>query len=344
MKEIKFTVRAFFTAFLAVGAMSLSGCVPASPLNKSLSDSVSIIQGEREIKLSENSYAFMDSEIFTIRFYGINKNQGVKIFAYFDDSHMNKYTFPVKTIETDMFDDAMCMAEYPLNPETGYTLSVHEAYGVHYIGEDRRINYENYAELPVTAISDATGKLKEKIYLSFFVDYNNDKSVSENEYAAIELIMPHDFNKTVTHVSEEDFAENKRAYFHSAGFRAKRENYAGRRFIMYKIKSHSDFERICEIEKDTFISKPLPDYFGFMMEDKNLTEPRLLLLAPKGISFSNNPFRLRGDSTVYFEAVDEESGNSPVSIRSLFYKDSYDKIAVYYKGKIILMTPQFIQE
>lgn len=302
---------------------------------------VLIIDGGYSYRFSDKNYIFLDDENFDIRFEGLKRFQNIYLFAYYNDSFINKFDLPVKADKTDIFNQGMAIAEKSLDKEEGYTLSVNKLHSMHCIGEDRRLNDDKGATIPVREISDSTGFMDDKIYLLFYVDYKKDRIIEENELAWIELILPYDSRKSLSQATEADFSDKKRAYIYSLGLRIKKENYHGKNFKAYKIAGKNDIEQLEKIEKRTFENINAGDYIYVLEAQKEKFEiPTILLMVPEGLSLDNNPFRIKGDKTIYFEVIKEKSGkyiDSPVSVRFLrINKDLFlDKIAFYYDKKII---------
>jgi len=242
---------------------------------------------------------------------------------------------------TEIFNLGMAMAESPLDKEKGYTLSVNTINSMHCIGEDRRLNDKKGATIPVRSISDATGFLDDKVFLLFYVDYKRDRIIEENELSWIELILPYDSRKSLAQATEADFSKEKRAYISSAGHRVKKENYHGKKFKAYKICGKSDLEKLQKIESRSFENIIIGEYvFGLEAQKEKFETETIFLMVPEGLSLFNNPFRIKGDKTIYFEVEPEQNEKyleKPVSVRFLRMNKNLnvDKIAFYYDGKII---------
>ncbi len=329
----------FFIAFLAASAFA--ALVLCSCSKKILAENISILDGGKECKLSENKYIFLEDENFDIRFNGLKPKQNIYMFAHHNDSFIDKYKLPIKADDTDIFNLGMAMAERTLDKEKGYTLTINEVHSMHCIGDDRRLNDKDGATLPVRAISDATGFMDDKLYLLFYVDYKHNRIIEPNELAWIELILPYDSRKALTQTIEADFSNEKRAYISSAGHRIKKENYHGKEFKAYKIAGKSDLEKMKRKENRSFENIDIGQHvYGSESQKEKSSQPTIFLLVPQGLSLCNNPFRIKGDKTIYFEV--QQEGNQdyidkPVSVRFLRLRDEIlvDKIAFYYDGKVI---------
>ena len=314
-----------------------------------LSENISINHSEKTYKLSETKYIFLQDENFDIKFDNLKKNQNIYLFAYYDDSFINKYTLPVKANNTEIFNQGMAMAEKPLKKEKGYTLTINQIHTMHCIGEDRRLNDQTSATIPVRAISDSTGLMDDKIYLLFYVDYKNDKIIEENELAWIELILPYDSRKALSNATEADFSDEKRAYISSNGHRIKKENYHGKNFKAYYIRGKNDLEKLKKRENRTFENIEIGDYiYGLEAQKEKFDTPTVLLMVPEGLSLYNNPFRIKGDKTIYFEVIPEPNEkyiDFPASVRFLRIKEdmNVEKIAFYYDGKILPAEPEILK-
>ena len=240
-----------------------------------------------------------------------------------------------------MFNLGMSMAEGTLDKEKGYTLKINQIHSMHSLGEDRRLNDPNGATIPVRAISDATGLMDDKVYLLFYVDYKHDRIIEANELAWIELILPYDSRKVLSQASEADFSDKKRAYISSMGHRVRKENYHGKNFRAYIIKGKSDLEKLEKKEERSFENIQIGEYiFGKEAQKEEFTRTTIFLMVPEGLSLCNNPFRIKGDKTIYFEVQPEQNKqyiDFPVSVRFLRIDEDMlvDKIAFYYENKVI---------
>ena len=306
-----------------------------------LSENISIIDGENVYKLSETKYIFLEDENFDIRINGLKTNQYIDLFAYYNDAYINKYNLPIPADKTDMFNLGMSMAEGSLDKEKGYTLKINQIHSMHSLGEDRRLNDQNGATIPVRAISDATGLMDDKVYLIFYVDYKHDRIIEANELAWIELILPYDSRKVLSQASEADFSDEKRAYISSMGHRVRKENYHGKNFRAYIINGKSDLEKLEKKEERSFENIQIGEYiFGKEAQKEKFTRTTIFLMVPEGLSLCNNPFRIKGDKTIYFEVQPEQNKqyiDFPVSVRFLRIDEDMlvDKIAFYYENKVI---------
>ncbi len=308
---------------------------------KVLAEDISIFDGGKEFKFSENKYIFLEDENFDIRFNGLKPNQNIYLFAYHNDSFIDKYKLPVKADDTDIFNLGMAMAERTLDKEKGYTLTTNEIHSMHCIGDDRRLNDSKGATIPVRSISDATGFMDDRVFLLFYVDYKHNRIIEPNELAWIELILPYDSRKVVSNASPADFAKEKRAYVSSSGHRINKENYHGNEFKAYKIVGKSDIEKMLKKESRSFKNIDIGQHvYGLESQKEKFSQPTIFLMVPQGLSLCNNPFRIKGDKTIYFEVQQEENQeyiDKPVSVRFLRLRDEIlvDKIAFYYDGKVI---------
>ena len=82
-----------------------------------LSENVLIIDGGYSYRFSDKNYIFLDDENFDIRFEGLKRSQNIYLFAYYNDSFINKFDLPVKADKTDIFNQGMAIAEKSLDKE-----------------------------------------------------------------------------------------------------------------------------------------------------------------------------------------------------------------------------------
>ena len=155
-----------------------------SSSGKSLSECISIKEGSKVFRTAENPSIVLDDYAFDIAIDNISKDDVVCLFAFYNEDYMSKYQLPVKTEDTELFCPGCGLAESLLDPEQGYSLSINKPSTFHYLFNERRLNYENSCVIPVRKITDPTGNFAGKICFSIFVDYNGNKIIEENEYAA----------------------------------------------------------------------------------------------------------------------------------------------------------------
>lgn len=299
----------------------------------SLSECISIKEGNKNFNISENASIILDSYNFDICIDNISIKQAVFLFAYHNTDYMNKYSFPIDADKTEIFCTGSGMAEFDLDHEKGYSLGINKPFSFHYLFERRRINKENSCIIPVRKLIDPAGKFTDKLCLSIFVDYNGNRIIEENEYAAIEI----SFSPLVS-FDVNDFSEENRGYNYADGKTVKRNNYNNKNYQVYKITSEKGFEKFIRLTKKNFLGKTPRDYFLHYFDQKNLEDRDIyLLMAPNNLSFKENPFRIIGRKTVFFEVIKAPENKDPVSIITL-EKEKNDEdfqISFLIDGEII---------
>lgn len=280
---------------------------------RSLSDFITIKEGDKNLKISENTDIVLDNYIFDICIDNIISDEAVFLFAYHNTDFLNKYQFPINRDETEIFCTGSALAEYDLDPEKGYSLSINRPFTFHYLYKTRRINKSNSCMIPVRKITDPTGKFTDKLCLSFFLDYNNNTIIEKNEYAACEISF-----SSAVNFKTNDFSEENRAYLSALGYITKKENFHNKNYQVYKITSEKDFEKFIKATKKTFSGKKAEDYFRHYFNQKNMTTNDVyLLMIPDSMSFANNPFKIMGNNSLFFEVVETPEGKDSLALKTI---------------------------
>lgn len=322
--------------FLILINVTVAYCFAKADKKPDLSSMIYVEIEDEKNCIKEKSNFFLYSEKFNLIFEGITEKQNICLFAGADSRYESKYNFPVKADETEIFCGGCGLAEKKFIEGEDYSLSVTDSYSFHYITNDRRRNTEKGAVLPVSAISDSTGSFKGDLYISVYVDFNNNNKIESNEYAFFSLHFPLFGSST-----ELDFSDKNRGYFCTMGFSflQSKMKYIGEEFKVYKICSERDFQKLCEIENKNFIGTNLESRFIYYFENINYDENSYYIcFIPQGYNQIGNCFRLKGSNAVYLECkkiLPEEE--RPVNLRSFnIKKTSIDpEIGFYCDGKLI---------
>ncbi|MBO4320139.1 MAG: hypothetical protein J5857_06690 [Treponema sp.] len=183
-------MKKFFGFLFACVFFVLTACTTTTTAAKgtsaagnTLTDRITVKKGNRIYRISEKQNITLSDYIFDICIDGITTEDNVCLFAYHNADYMDVYSFPVNVDDTEVFAMGNGVAEYDLDVEKGYTLSLNEPESFHYLFDARRINKENSCIIPVRDVTDSEGNFTDKIYFSIFVDYNKDRIMQKEEYA-----------------------------------------------------------------------------------------------------------------------------------------------------------------
>ncbi len=170
---------------LLVLAACASGAKDKTPASgNTLADRITVKAENKTFSISKTPVIVLkDFNIFDICIDKITREDVVCLFAYHNEDYMDVYDFPVDVDDTEVFAMGNGVAEYDLDVEKGYTLSLNEPESFHYLFDARRINNENSCVIPVRKVTDSSGNFKDKICFSIFVDYNKDRIMQKEEYA-----------------------------------------------------------------------------------------------------------------------------------------------------------------
>lgn len=301
-----------------------------------LSSIMSVTVNGEKFNFDTKSDFYLYSENFDINFESIKTEQDIYVFAGANDEYVNKYSLPIKCDDTEIFPGGAALAENPLDESKGYSLSVNSPYSFHYISSDRRINTQDGAVIPVRNITDPFACFNGNLYISFFVDFNGNNIIEENEYAVLQFHFPLYGMETTL-----DFSAGKRGYFSTLGFGMLKtmRKYTGSEFKVYKISTHSDFEKMCEIENKNLENTTMEEMFLHTCDEKNLTDINYYVcFIPSQFNQIGNCFRLKGSKSIYLEYVpDTDDAERKVNVRYFSLpKTEVDPVIEFYGNGTLL--------
>ncbi len=171
-----------FFLFLLTGTL-----LPLSSQEDRSDFTLSILQDNREILPDAGNYPLQDRP-FQIDIEGVSPEVAVAIFAYPTDEMFHRYIYPVSTSDTVMFAPATGLAMYE-NKDRAYYLSLNREGTHNYMSPDRRINRQNGATLNILGFQTIEGRQEHprKVYLSLFIDSNQDRIIESHEIRHITL-------------------------------------------------------------------------------------------------------------------------------------------------------------
>jgi len=114
------------------------------------------------------------------------ENKIIHIFAYHNEEMFRKYSYPVECKDTVIFNPATALIDgADENKEITLTINKEMQYNV--ITPEKRVTNNNTAVIKIKNIADYDGKFNGMVYLTIFIDFNDNNIIEENEIGNISL-------------------------------------------------------------------------------------------------------------------------------------------------------------
>ncbi|QQO10925.1 hypothetical protein [Breznakiella homolactica] len=137
------------------------------------------IEQNNKIKNSTGNFYSIEDGKFTLILSNLNQ-ENIRIFVYHDDSMFEKYQYPIKCEDTVMFHPATALSNNT-DENNEITLYINREMQHNNISSDRRIYEQNSALIKIANIADIDNKFDGKLYVTIFIDFNNNSIIEENE-------------------------------------------------------------------------------------------------------------------------------------------------------------------
>ena len=110
----------------------------------------------------------------------------IHIFAYYSDEMFTKYTYPVEPKDTVIFYPATSLID-SADDNKEITLTINKEMQFNAVTPEKRTANNNTAVIKIKDIADTDEKLEGIIYLTIFIDFNDNNIIDENEVRNISL-------------------------------------------------------------------------------------------------------------------------------------------------------------
>jgi len=157
---------------------------PQKTKEKEKTFKVSIEQNNKNINESNDVYTLEDKK-FNILINDVD-DKTIHIFAYHDDEMFSKYSYPVECENTVIFNPATALTDNA-DKNTEITLMINKEMQYNVITPEKRITDDNTAVIKIKNIADYEGKYNGTLYLTIFVDLNDNNIIEKNEVKNISL-------------------------------------------------------------------------------------------------------------------------------------------------------------
>jgi len=151
---------------------------------KEKSFKVTVEQNNKSINESNDSYTLEDQK-FNILINDVD-DKTIQIFAYHNDEMFSKYSYPVECENTVIFNPAAVLTDNA-DGNTEITLMINKEMQYNVITPEKRITNNNTAVIKIKNIADYDGKYDGTLYLTIFVDLNDNNIIEKNEVKNISL-------------------------------------------------------------------------------------------------------------------------------------------------------------
>jgi len=155
---------------------------------------VSIEQNNKNINESNDIYTLEDKK-FNILINDVD-DKTIHIFAYHNDEMFSKYSYPVECENTVIFNPATALIDNA-DKNTEITLMINKEMQYNVITPEKRITDDNTAVIKIKNIADYEGKYNGTLYLTIFVDFNDNNIIEENEVKNISLNIERTVNSNL---------------------------------------------------------------------------------------------------------------------------------------------------
>ena len=297
-------------------------------------------------KISAEKTVALENKNFEIHFAGTNPEDYISIFATTDFNY--DYEEPTKSKSIDVndtviFNPGTYIIKNKFNPDEGASICVRDSYGFNGFSGEQRINHkskermisgpfvfsrnvknQSEAVIPVTAIEDTSGLFTGDADFYFYVDYNHDNRIDENEFTKMRIKINGDGN----------LYKNKKAYISTMGYSVNEmiSSPDDGNYHLYVIENVEGLEKFCsQISKNIFIDE----------EDLESGNYRFYILhspATNSIKISQ-PYLLTGTDNLIFEIEKSEMPFEYVYARNYKVEKQKDRFTIYVKTDEGLVRP-----
>jgi len=276
---------------------------------------VSIEQNNKIIE-EINGYYTLEDQKFSILVNNAD-DKVIQIFAYHSDEMYNKYSYPVECEKTVIFHPATALiSSADENMEINFVINTEMQHNA--ITEKKRTDNGGYAVIKIKDIADSDDKFNGMIYLTIFIDFNNNKIIEENEVKNISLKI----NKTANSA-----LFRGKIYVSSIGGRMRDINHPvyvySNDYIYVKITS--------EMEKQLFLLLFGQNNFTNIFMNLDYTKMNMyFVFSPISTEIElHGVYRYNGDNRIIIDTINNKESNKGKYVYYIRYsvektKDKYE--------------------
>lgn len=297
-------------------------------------------------KIDAGKTVVLENKNFEIHFSATNPDDYVSIFATTNFNYRHDEPTKSESIhvnDTVMFNPGTYIIKSEFNPNEGASIYIEDSYGFNGFSAKQRINVkskernilkpffllvhdknQDEAVIPVTAFKDASGLFTGDADFYFYVDYNHDNRIDENEFTKMRIKINGDGN----------LYKNQKAYISTMGYRVRKmiSSPDDGKYHLYVIESVEGFKKFrSQITEDVFTSE----------EDLEDGTIRLYILhSPVTNSIQiSQPYHLTGTDNLIFEIETNAMPFEYVFARNYKVEKQKDRFTIYIKTDGGLIQP-----
>jgi hypothetical protein len=261
---------------------------------------VKLRQNDRIIDTSENWCTIADNKFEILVTNETKKN--IHIFAYHNNEMFNKYTYPIKCEDTVIFHPAAFLIDNA--DENGeITLTINKEMQYNVITPPKRIDDNGISIIKIKDIADTDDKFNGTLYLTIFIDLNNNNIIESNEIQNISVFINKERDSILfrariyistmgSRISDINYPVYKNDYFYvKITSEAEKQNFLLLFGESNFINTHSTINRIVNLD--------YAKYNMYVIFSPITTE----------IELYGNPYRYTGENRIIFETRINKEAN-----------------------------------
>jgi len=185
-KTIKFGAAALVLVFFACATTTANNEKPTL-VQKTEVASFKVIVEQNNKNINEQRGVFnLEDQKFSIAVNDV-EDRIINIFAYHSDEMFKKYTYPIDPKDTVIFHPATALID-SADENKEITLTINKEMQFNAITPEKRTTNDNAAAvIKIKEIADTDDKFEEIIYLTIFIDFNDNNIIDETEVRNITL-------------------------------------------------------------------------------------------------------------------------------------------------------------
>jgi hypothetical protein len=257
-----------------------------------------------------NGFYTITDKIFDIIINDVG-DKIIHIFAYHNDEMFRKYQYPEKSENTVMFHPATALIN-SADENMEVVLNINREMQHNAITPEKRINNNGSAIIKVKGVSDIDKNFNGVLYLTIFIDFNNNKIIEENEIKNIKIIILKENNSNLL---------RERAYISTMGGWIRDIEYSvySNNYFFVKITNQADKYKFFQLFGPNHGNNSFSSYNR--IRDLDYSKFNLYIIytpITSNIELYNNPYHYSNDNRLFFEIrINNESNRG----RYVFYRE-----------------------
>jgi len=239
------------------------------------------------------------------------KNNIISIFAYHNDEMFNKYTFPRKCEDTVIFHPATAIIN-SADENREITLTVNREMQFNVITHEKSTNENGISVIKIKDIADTDDKFNGVLFLTVFIDLNNNKIIENNEVKNMSVAI---------HRAQNSNLFRAKIHVSTMGGWIRDINYPvyGNEYFYVKISNETEKERFFELFGRQYGNNTYSSINR--VRDLDYSKNNMyIIFSPitTEIEFYNNPYRYAGENRLIFDTRINSASNRG---RYVFYRE-----------------------